>query len=144
MRASEKRESGDASWRWTIVAVTAVPIALVWLVQCKSDTETTPDAGPVPPAMLHGPPNEAAGQMCVVCHSCGTDGTSILPAPIIDNGSHGPCVFCHKPDGTIDFPGEAACEWQMDCTVDPPQVNCVECHTVAWVNDLCEECHVAQ
>lgn len=122
----------------------AVPSALLALTHCKSDDETAQvDAGPTPPAMSHGPPNEAAGQMCVVCHSCGNDGTSLTEAPVIDNTSHDPCTFCHEPDGTVVFHGDAACEWEMDCVANPPVVNCVDCHTVAWVNDLCEECHVA-
>ncbi|MBW2458468.1 MAG: hypothetical protein JRI68_28470, partial [Deltaproteobacteria bacterium] len=123
----------------------AVPSALLALTHCKGDDETAVvDAGPTPPAMSHGPPNEAAGQMCVVCHSCGNDGTSPVPAPIIDNSNHDPCTFCHEPDGSVVFHGDAACEWEMDCVAVPPVVNCVDCHTVAWVNDLCEECHLGQ
>jgi len=143
MRASDGSQAGHANWRWALTCIVAVPTVLLTLVQCNGNDETTADvdAGPTPPAMSHGPPNEAAGQMCVVCHSCGHDGPNQVPAPIIDNSSHGPCTFCHEPDGSVVFHGDAACEWEMDCSAQPPVVNCVDCHTVAWVNDLCEDCH---
>ena len=63
-------------------------------------------------------------------------------AQIIHRNTHAVCTYCHGPDGAVVHkPGEEPCEWQMDCNTEPPQVNCDDCHTVEWVNDLCEECH---
>jgi hypothetical protein len=90
--------------------------------------------------MEHGPPNEAAGQMCVVCHTCGNDATLDTEAPII-NRQHDVCNACHEPDGSVIQHGEDSCEWDMDCDAVPPMVNCDDCHTVADVNDMCEQCH---
>jgi len=91
--------------------------------------------------MTHGPPNEAAGQMCVVCHTCGNDGTSPVPAQIIDR-THAVCNSCHNPDGSVKVhDSDGGCEWEMDCEANPPIVNCDDCHTVEEVNDLCEACH---
>ena len=90
--------------------------------------------------MLHGPPNENAAQMCVVCHTCGTDKTIAAQAPTIDR-THDVCNACHAPDGGLIVHFEEGCEWKMDCEANPPTVNCNECHTVEYVNDLCERCH---
>jgi hypothetical protein len=95
---------------------------------------------PSAPPMEHGPPNEAAGQMCVVCHTCGDDGTTGDEAPIIDQ-LHDVCNACHLPDGGIAHIAGQSCLWEMDCEAIPPVVNCDDCHTVEYVNDLCEECH---
>lgn len=78
--------------------------------------------------------------MCVVCHRCGTDGTIDTRAPTIDR-SHDVCKSCHLPDGSLVIHGEAACEFKMDCSTVPPTVNCNACHTVQYVNNLCEACH---
>ncbi len=113
------------------------------LLDCSSNgTEpTAPDPAGDPPPMTHGPPNEAADQMCVVCHTCGSDGTSTLQAPIIDR-THDVCNSCHNPDGSVKVhSSEDGCEWEMDCEANPPIVNCNDCHTVEYVNDLCEACH---
>jgi len=113
------------------------------LLQCSANgTEpTAPDASAEAPPMTHGPPNEAAGQMCVVCHTCGSDGTSTLQAQIIDR-THAVCSSCHNPDGSVKIHDtEGGCEWEMDCEANPPIVNCDDCHTVEYVNDLCEACH---
>ncbi len=91
--------------------------------------------------MNHGPPNEQAGQMCVVCHTCGDDGTGAGQATIIDH-THDVCNSCHAPDGGVTHHSGGQCQWEMDCEATPPQVNCNECHTVEYVNDLCEACHV--
>ena len=90
--------------------------------------------------MNHGPPNEAAGQMCVVCHTCGHDGTIAVLAPTIDQ-NHDVCNHCHLPDGSVVHPSGEGCLWEMDCDANPPSVNCNECHTTEHVNNLCETCH---
>jgi hypothetical protein len=119
--------------------VALLSAALFALSDCGED-EPTEATAPEPPLMPHGSPNEAAGQMCVVCHTCGDDGTGGLPAPIIDR-THDVCNACHAPDGTVVVHGDDTCEWQMDCEATPPVVNCDDCHTVQYVNDLCEACH---
>lgn len=120
------------------MAGAAVPLA------CGSGTETettvVPPQEPLIPPMLHGEPNESADQMCVVCHTCGTDGTLSREAPIIDR-QHDVCNACHGPDGGVIVHGEESCQWSMDCLAVPPIINCNDCHTVAYVNDLCEACH---
>jgi hypothetical protein len=92
------------------------------------------------PPMTHGSPNESARQMCVICHTCGFDGTAIRTAPVIDQ-THDVCNSCHAPDGGVIHHSGDSCEWKMDCNANPPTINCDECHTVEYVNDLCEECH---
>ena len=119
MQASDAIHTGHATWRWAMITLVAVPAALLALTHCKGDDETAVvDAGPTPPAMSHGPPNEAAGQMCVVCHSCGNDGTSPIPAPLIDNSSHDPCTFCHEPDGSVVFHGDGCSRRVEGCKSD--------------------------
>jgi hypothetical protein len=93
-----------------------------------------------PPTIPHGLPNEAADQMCVVCHTCGNDGSSLETAPLIDQ-QHDVCNSCHLPDGTVVHNAGDSCEWSMDCQAVPPTINCNDCHTVEYVNDLCEACH---
>ncbi len=91
--------------------------------------------------MMHGTPNERAEQMCVVCHTCGSDKTISATAPLIDR-THDVCNSCHAPDGSVEVhESEEGCEWKMDCDTNPPIVNCNDCHTVEYVNDLCERCH---
>jgi len=118
-------------------------LAAVALVDCSSSSTepTAPAITTVPPPMTHGQPNEAAGQMCVVCHTCGHDGTATAVAPIIDR-THAVCDSCHNPDGSVKIhSSDGGCEWNMDCDANPPIVNCDDCHTVQHVNDLCEACH---
>lgn len=126
---------------WIAALLPAVTLALT-----DCDDESEPPAEPEPPLMTHGSPNEAAEQMCVVCHTCGDDGTGSVMAPIISNGTgdgppHDVCNACHAEDGAVEVHGEEACEWEMDCDMVPPLVNCNSCHTVEYVNDLCETCH---
>jgi hypothetical protein len=109
------------------------------LADCATPCEPGPTTEPAPP-MDHGPPNEEAEQMCVVCHTCGDDGTLSMAAPIIDR-THDVCSSCHAPDGSVIVHGDSSCEWDMDCESIPPVINCNECHTVEYVNDLCEACH---
>lgn len=129
---------GAPCWQALCCAALA-PVLVLTLAHCD-DGESDPVVEPEPPPMGHGGPNEAARQMCVVCHTCGTDGTIDDPAPIIDR-THDVCNSCHAPDGSVIIHGEESCEWDMDCQAVPPVINCDECHTVEYVNDLCEECH---
>ena len=123
----------------SLVAAAIVPALLLSLLQCD-DADPDPSLEPQPPLMNHGLPNEAAQQMCVVCHTCGGDGTIDDAAPVIDR-THDVCNACHAPDGTVIVHGDESCEWDMDCDAVPPIINCDECHTVKYVNDLCEACH---
>lgn len=93
-----------------------------------------------PPPIGHGQPEDELGQMCVVCHTCGSDGTLSYDAPLIDRG-HFVCRSCHRPDGSTVHHSGGQCVWRMDCEADPPSVNCSECHTATYVNDLCRHCH---
>jgi hypothetical protein len=111
-------------------------LALPLLFQLGCEKEENEDAAP---QMNHAPPNEDNDEMCVICHTCGDDGTPGMMAPIIDQ-SHDVCTSCHLPDGSVEHHSEG-CQWEMDCEADPPSINCNDCHTVAEVNDLCEECH---
>ena len=129
----------ERSFRRRLVAAAIMPALLLSLAHCD-DVESDAPLEPEPPLMQHGSPNEAAGQMCVVCHTCGTDGTIDDPAPIIDR-THDVCNACHAPDGSVVVHGDESCEWDMDCSAVPPIINCDECHTVGYVNDLCETCH---
>lgn len=124
---------------WRLACAAALPLVALSLLHCDDD-EAEPVPGPEPPLMNHGPANEAAGQMCVVCHTCGTDTTIADEAPIIDR-THDVCNACHAPDGSVIVHGDQSCEWEMDCDTVPPIVNCDDCHTVEYVNDLCEACH---
>ena len=151
MRGPSARADLRAILRARLVLVAAAAGAVLALFDC-SDAE---HMGPRPaasccgtvssnvPAIPHGAPNEPAGQMCVVCHTCGDDTTTGLVAPLIDR-THDVCNACHGPDGGVVVHMDASCQWQMDCDTVPPQVNCDECHTVEYVNDLCQACHQEQ
>jgi hypothetical protein len=123
-----------------VAAAAVMPALLLSQLHCDDD-EPEPLAESEAPLMSHGLPNEEAGQMCVVCHTCGIDGTYPAHAPIIDR-THDVCNACHAPDGSVIVHGEESCEWDMDCDAVPPIINCDDCHTVEYVNDLCEECHL--
>jgi hypothetical protein len=129
----------EGRFRRSFVAAAIVPALMLSLLQCD-DADPEPSPEPQPPPMSHGLPNEAARQMCVVCHTCGGDGTIDDPAPVIDR-THDVCNACHAPDGTVIVHSDESCEWEMDCDAVPPIINCDECHTVEHVNDLCEACH---
>ena len=80
-------------------------------------------------------------ELCVLCHACGTDGTLTEVAPIIDK-THDVCNACHLPDGSVDHSSAGgSCEWEMDCEANPPIVNCNNCHSTEYVNNLCLDCH---
>ena len=135
-RSSSTQERG---FRRLLVAAVIAPLLVLSVTQCD-DGETEAPLAPEPPPMEHGAPNEAARQMCVVCHTCGFDGTIDELAPTIDQ-SHDVCNSCHAPDGSVIMQGDDGCEWDMDCDAVPPTINCDDCHTVEYVNDLCEACH---
>jgi hypothetical protein len=124
-----------------LVCSTAGAVALLDCADGRPSVNQAP--APSAPPIPHGAPNEQAGQMCVVCHTCGDDATLGEQAPIIDR-THDVCNACHAADGAVMVHGEAGCQWQMDCEAVPPQVNCNDCHSVGYVNDLCEACHQEQ
>ena len=140
---THKRDHGQVSAPGLLLLSLLAAVALAVLADCSSSgpEPIAPDDATVSPPMTHGQPNEAAGQMCVVCHTCGHDGTATARAPIIDR-THAVCESCHHPDGSVKaHSAEGGCEWEMDCDANPPIVNCDDCHTVQYVNDLCEACH---
>ncbi len=107
---------------------------------CSSEPVDQPSV--LAPDVPHAAPNEApeVQEICVACHACGS-----FDAPVIDRG-HATCTECHgpPPEYVVTLQGEDPCGFRMDCTVEPPEVNCTTAchrHTVREVNAMCEFCH---
>ncbi len=90
----------------------------------------------------HKPP---AGQgMCFDCHLCANGGA----API-DN-THFVCNHCHDETGAVNDTGSGCLCGDLDCTTDPPELGCGDCHTdgcngyasARQMNQLCDFCHL--
>ncbi len=133
-----RRRWASVAWPVLAVAPAALGASLV-LVACNDEEESGP-AEPEPPLMNHGPPNEQDGQMCVVCHTCGDDGTGAGDATTVEP-THNVCASCHASDGSVTHHGGEQVAWDMDCEDNPPEIGCDDCHAVAQVNDACEACH---
>lgn len=100
-----------------------------------------------PPSYDHDEPDESAGETCVLCHSCATDGVVPAVAPTVDRAAHAVCEDCHATDPVTHNCDGQNCDWHKSCQ-DPPYANCGQCHaqgvpqtTTAQVNDACRACH---
>lgn len=147
MRAeSRRRQSGGdvatgRSWRCGLLL--GLPALVAWLLLGGCSGEPIAASSTGTPLVSHGAPNESeeAQESCIACHACGAD-----QAPLIDRG-HATCTECHgpAPDFVAEIPEGGGCGFKMDCTKQPPEVNCwtAECHrhTLRETNRMCEQCH---
>ncbi len=137
--------AADTRWLSRVCGSAIIAIAAVTaMVDCSSsdDPATNGQGGsaPTPPKMEHTPPDETKKEMCVICHTCGTDGVTTGITTI--DKTHDVCNSCHTADGGVKVHTDGGCQWEMDCDANPPVINCDDCHSIAEVNDMCEFCHV--